>query len=270
MSSTPSPLATPAPWEAVAGGYAVDIVPQFEKYARDALRVLDPPPRARLLDVACGPGTVALLAAREAEHVDALDFAPAMIEGLRGRAASQGVSNVEAHVGDAQELPFGDDRYDGALSMFGFIFFPDRPRAFRELLRVLKPGARAVVSSWAPPDQVPAFAAMFGAMAEELPMLKGGPKLALTDPADLRAEMEAAGFRDVAVHEVAHRAEAESVEAFWESNLRSSAPIAIVRKLMDAPAFGALSEKVTARMRASLGTGRVEWDWVAYLGVGRK
>jgi SAM-dependent methyltransferase len=270
MSGPPSPLAAPDPWETIADGYVTDLVPMFEQYSRDALRLAELPPRAHVADIACGPGTASLLAARQAERVDALDFAPAMLEHLRRRAAAEGVSNVHAQAGDGQALPFDDDRFDAALSMFGLIFYPDRGLGMREMRRVLKPNGRAVISSWAPLDRVPVLAAVFTAMGKELPaLMSGGVKLALADPAEFKAEMEAAGFREVIVHEITHKGRSESIEAYWQSNLRSSAPIALIRKRLG-PAFETFYENVRARLAAEMGTGPIEWDWVAYLGVGQK
>jgi len=271
MSAPPSPLATPTPWANVADGYVTDLVPLFERYARDALRLAELPLNARVVDVAAGPGTLSLLAARAAEHVDALDFSPAMLEHLERRAAAEGITNVTAHAGDGQALPFEDGAFDAAFSMFGLIFFPDRARGFRELHRVLATGGRAVVSSWAPMDRVPLMVAMFTAMNEELPgMLNGTPKLPLSDPDEFRAEMEAAGFQDVVVHDVAHQGSAESIDSYWRSNVRSSAPIALIRSHMEPSAFAAFSQGVSSRLTAQFGEGPVAWEFVAHLGVGRK
>ena len=52
----------------------------FEHYATEALRLANAVTGARIVDVACGPGTLALLAAQRGHLVDALDFSPAMIE----------------------------------------------------------------------------------------------------------------------------------------------------------------------------------------------
>src|SRR5687768_8703234 len=113
--STPSgssPLATPMPWDMVADAYTAEIVPLFERYAEDALAMAGVPDGGRVLDVACGPGTLALLAAPRAGHVDAIDFSPAMVDRLRARIAATGVTNVTAQVGDGQALPFADASYD--------------------------------------------------------------------------------------------------------------------------------------------------------------
>src|SRR4051812_2249152 len=73
----PSPMGTPLPWNLVASAYANEIVPIFEQYASDALRLAAPSPGSRILDVACGPGTLSAVAAARGHQVDALDFSPA-------------------------------------------------------------------------------------------------------------------------------------------------------------------------------------------------
>ena len=93
----PSPLAISATWDAVAPDYTADLVPLFELYARDALALADLPDRARVLDVAAGPGTLALLAAPDADHVDAVDFSPAMVETLRQRAPAAGAAGTRSN-----------------------------------------------------------------------------------------------------------------------------------------------------------------------------
>ena len=87
MKDTP-PLALPATWDAVAEGYADELMPLFERYAQDALALAVLPARAHVLDVATGPGTLALLAAPVAERVVALDFSEAMIVQLDRRVAA--------------------------------------------------------------------------------------------------------------------------------------------------------------------------------------
>ena len=83
-----APLATPLPWDLVSGGYESDIVPMFESYARDALRLSSVTASHAVLDVAAGPGTLALLAAPDVARVEAIDFSPRMVERLERRVPS--------------------------------------------------------------------------------------------------------------------------------------------------------------------------------------
>jgi len=116
----------------------------------DALvAAVDPRPGQRVLDVACGSGNAALIAARRFCRVTGVDYVPALIERARQRAAADGVT-VDFQVGDAQALPFPDASIDVVLSTFGVMFAPDQERAASELLRVCKPGGRIGLANWMP------------------------------------------------------------------------------------------------------------------------
>lgn len=100
----------------------------------------------RVLDVACGTGTAALVAARHYCEVAGIDFVPELIERARLRADAEGYG-IDWRVGDAQDLPFEDDAFDVVLSVYGVQFAPDQHRAASELLRVCRPGGRIGLAS---------------------------------------------------------------------------------------------------------------------------
>ena len=100
----------------------------------------------RVLDVACGSGTAALVAARRYGEVTGVDYVPALLERARLRARVEGVG-AEFLDADAQQLPFVDDCFDSVLSVYGVQFAPDQHRAANELLRVTRPGGRIVLAS---------------------------------------------------------------------------------------------------------------------------
>ena len=106
----------------------------------------DPHPGERVLDVACGSGTAALVAARRYCEVTGIDYVPALIERARMRAAADAL-DVEFRVGDAQALPFADAAFDVVLSVYGVQFAPDQQRAASELLRVCRPGGRIALAA---------------------------------------------------------------------------------------------------------------------------
>ena len=106
-------------------------------------------PGQRLLDVACGSGNAALIAARRYANVSGIDYVPALIESARARAAAEG-SDVEFRVGDAQALAFPDQTFDTVLSVFGAMFAPDQEKTAAELLRVCKPGGTIGMANWMP------------------------------------------------------------------------------------------------------------------------
>lgn len=100
----------------------------------------------RVLDVACGTGTAALVAARHYAEVTGIDYVPMLIERARVRAGAEGY-NMDLRVADAQNLPFDDDTFDVVLSVYGVQFAPDQERAASELLRVCRPGGRIGLAS---------------------------------------------------------------------------------------------------------------------------
>ncbi|MET0411582.1 MAG: class I SAM-dependent methyltransferase [Polyangiaceae bacterium] len=108
---------------------------------------VDPHAGQRVLDVACGSGNTALIAARRYCDVVGVDYVPALIERGRQRAAAEGCS-IELQVGDAQALPCKDDQFDVVLSTFGVMFAPEQQRAAAELARVCRPGGVIGLCNW--------------------------------------------------------------------------------------------------------------------------
>lgn len=267
-----NPLAGPHVWNLISENYTNGLLPFFEHFSREALRLAELPPSPLLADVACGPGTLSLMAALEGARVKALDVAPDMLEQFRRRVAENPMipaGRIEILEGDGQNLPWEDETFDGAFSMFGLIFFPDRAAGFRELKRVLKPGRRAVVSSWAP--RTGPFALVLESIAALLPGYPFGKgKAPLGDPDEMAGEMGAAGFRDVVVHRVEHSERFDSLDAFWKRTQSTAAPLALLREKLDEKEWTRVSEGILARLRDALGDGPVESPGLANIGVGVK
>ena len=132
----------------------------------DLVQRLAPRPGERWLDVGCGPGAVAMRAARAGADVTGLDLAPGLIETARRRAEEEGLS-IAYDVGDAEALPYPDGSFDVVSSSVGVIFAPDHRAAASELARVVtRPAGRLGVSAWRP-DQ--GICAMFKVMGEFQP-----------------------------------------------------------------------------------------------------
>jgi SAM-dependent methyltransferase len=102
-----------------------------------------------VLDVAAGNGNLTVVAGEEGASVVASDFAPAQVELGRARTEAEGL-DVEWVVADAEDLPFEDDRFDCAASVFGAMFAPRPDRVARELFRVVKPGGTVGMANWGP------------------------------------------------------------------------------------------------------------------------
>jgi SAM-dependent methyltransferase len=110
----------------------------------DRLRV---PPRAALLDVACGSGQLALIAARRGVNVTGVDIATNAILAARARAAEAKL-DARFDEGDAEALPYPDASFDVVTSLYGAMFAPRPERVASELLRVTKPGGRIAMGNW--------------------------------------------------------------------------------------------------------------------------
>jgi SAM-dependent methyltransferase len=102
-----------------------------------------------VLDVGAGNGNLTVLAAEEGARVVASDFAPGQVELGRARTAAEGL-DVEWVIADAEELPFEDDRFDCAASVFGAMFAPRPERVAQELFRVVKAGGTVGMANWGP------------------------------------------------------------------------------------------------------------------------
>jgi SAM-dependent methyltransferase len=262
------PLATAAPWNLVASAYVDEALGHFLVYAVEALRLADLQPSARVLDVAAGPGTISVMAAQAGARVTAIDISAEMLACLYARAEAAGVASViDVHHGDAQTLPFAAGAFDAAFSMFGLMFFPDRHLGLTEMKRVLTPGGRAIISSWVP------FAGPFGelmkAVSEVIPEIPLGGKPPLGSPEAVRAELEAAGFRDVTVETVPYELTTPSFDTLWASLERTNVPLLLLKQRLGddwATAAPKLRQRVRATMPA--GDGPLIIGRGAYLGVG--
>ncbi len=104
-------------------------------------------PGELVLDIACGTGNAALKAAALGAQIVGVDLAPRLVQVATDRAAAAGLTGTFV-LGDAQALPVEDASVDVALSVFGLIFAPDQQAVAAEVVRVLRPGGRAVITGW--------------------------------------------------------------------------------------------------------------------------
>jgi SAM-dependent methyltransferase len=129
--------------------YESHLVPLiFEPYAEDIARRLSGMRAGRLLEIAAGTGVVTrrLAASLPKEcAIVATDLNAPMLEQAKTRGTAR---PVEWRQADAMKLPFGDAEFDAVVCQFGVMFFPDRPAAFAEARRVLKPGGTFLFNVW--------------------------------------------------------------------------------------------------------------------------
>lgn len=154
----------PSPSE-VAGAEVYErlLVPGlFLPSTRRAVALAAPQLGERLLDVACGTGIGARMAASalsEEGTAVGVDLDAAMLH--VARQAAPDISFLQA---SALRLPLQDASFDVVLCLQGLQFMADRALALREANRVLRPGGRLVVTAWGPIDTMPGHAAVYAAL----------------------------------------------------------------------------------------------------------
>lgn len=236
----------PETWSAIAQGYA-GAGKLFDVFHEQALSAVGELRGKRLLEVACGPGALARCAAGRGAQVVATDFSPGMVEELRRLATIDGVDGaIDAQVMNAERLELDDGGFDAGFCLFGFMFFPDRARAFGELKRVLKPGGHAVVLTWGRIERRPLMQIGFQSMAEALPNMPRPQKGDLQEPAECVAEMSAAGFIDVHSEPVVGEIRFENATHYAQVIEDTSGPLKLLRARMGEAAWAGVRETFVA------------------------
>jgi demethylmenaquinone methyltransferase/2-methoxy-6-polyprenyl-1,4-benzoquinol methylase len=181
------------------------------RWRRAVIAKAGPLKGARVVDLCCGTGDLSLLFAQQGAQVIGADFthemvrlAPAKGAKLAGKAPALFVQ------GDAQTLPLADASMDVASVAFGIRNVQSPERCLQEMLRVLRPGGRALVLEFPPPSRGPAgqaFRLYFNQILPRIGGLVSGDKeayrylprsvLAWPKPDVFAEKMKAAGFLDV-------------------------------------------------------------------------
>lgn len=117
--------------------------------AEDFVGSLNIPIGAKVLDVACGSGNLALVAAGKGADAKGLDIVEDLIRQSKERAELANL-NIEFTVGDAEALPYADNEFDYVITMFGAMFCPRPDVTTKELFRVCKPGGIVAMANWIP------------------------------------------------------------------------------------------------------------------------
>jgi ubiquinone/menaquinone biosynthesis C-methylase UbiE len=187
--------------------YEAVMVPRmFTPWAELLLGELELAAGEAVLDVACGPGSVARMAAARVGargRVVGCDLSAAMLAIAEQKGAVVAGAAIEYHEAPAERLPVDDDEFDVATCQQGLQFMPDRPAALAEMRRALRPGGRLGIAVWTEIESSPPMRALAAALeavigADIAQRFSGGP-WGFPDGRQLGDLIEQAGFDDVRV-----------------------------------------------------------------------
>jgi len=193
--------------------YLVPLI--FEPYAVDLARRLTAMPLSSVLEIAAGTGVVTRALASslpESTRIVATDLNQAMLD----QASAVGTKRaVEWRQADAMQLPFQNATFDAVVCQFGAMFFPDKPKAFSEALRVLKPGSVFIFSVW---DRIEenefantASAALAAFFPNDPPSFMARTPHGYYDPDEIARDLTAGGFtKSPRIETVSARSRAKS------------------------------------------------------------
>lgn len=211
-------------------------------------------PGQRVLDVACGTGVVARLAAPQVGptgQVVGVDLNRGMLEVARSLPPPMGAP-VDWREGDAGALPFANAFFDIVFCQLGLQYFPDRRQAVREMHRVLKSSGHLVALVWRALVHSPGFVALVAALERHVSPAAGAvmqtPFVFGDETEELRTLLIGAGFVTVRIRSDVRMVRFASTEALVHHQVEGSPLADHVAQVNDA-AREALVREVSAAMQ---------------------
>jgi ubiquinone/menaquinone biosynthesis C-methylase UbiE len=230
--------------------------------ARELAEAVELRPGARVLDVACGTGHVALEAARLLCDVTGIDYVPELVDVARRRAEAEGLE-ADFEVADAEALPFDDDSFDFVVSAIGVMFSADHDRAAAELVRTCRPGGRIGLASWTPSGFV---GQLLKAVGKHVPPPPAAQPPTRWGTEEVVAELLGDRVHDVASYTASVTERFASAEAFADFFLTHYGPTYAAASRLDGTGRAALRADMVRLAheanRAVDGTFVSDWDYL--------
>lgn len=216
-----------------------------EPLARDFVRVVDPRPGQRLLDVGCGPGAVSALLVEQvgAEAVCAIDPSAPFVAAARER-----LPGVDVRQGAAESLPWPDATFDAAVAQLVVHFMTDPVAALREMARVTRPGGLVAASVWDYAGARSPLSVFWDAVAEFDAGHPGEASLAGARPGHLAELFTSAGLGRFESGELTVRVTLSGFDEWWDPFTLGVGPAGVYLAAQDEQRQTELRERCARRL----------------------
>lgn len=226
---------------------------KFLPWAKDLVELGNPQLDDKVLDVACGTGTVTRLIppyVGPSGMVTGLDFDVGRLD-VAAALPNMSGGAIEWKNGDAGDLPFADAMFDLVFCQQGFQFFPDKPKAIGEMLRVLVPGGKLVLGIWRSIEHQPGGRAMAEALDRHVSPQAGAIRrepFSFGNENLIEGLVSDAGFHDVLVSSRTKTVRFPSAEAFTKRYISARSPLNTMTAAVDEEARQAVISDVNAAL----------------------
>ena len=227
-------------------------------------------PGATLLDVATGPGSLALEATKLGMICTGVDLSPGMIQ-----LAEKSNPGIDFRVADVEHLPFADASFDAVVCNFGLGHFPYPEASIAECVRVLKRGGRIALSWWDDPSKQRIQGLFREAIAEigasppaDVP--QGHAIYRFADTHEFRNLLEGADLIDVGIEDHQTTYLIPDIDTLWRGGLGSFALTAAAIAQQDAARQAAIRAALERRAATYRTTAGLKVPVAFKIGAGRK
>jgi len=234
-------------------------------YARDLAARLASLRTGTLLETATGTGVVteALAQTLPGVTIVATDLNQPMLDHAATKPA---LSRVQFRQADASQLPFDNESFDAVVCQFGAMFFPNRPAAFGEVYRVLKPGGRFLFNVWERVAANPIVVAALEGLSHRYPdhgawFLERIPH-GYRDPDVIRSDLAAGRFANCRIETVALKGWAASPSAL-ATGFCQGTPMRAEIEALDPTGLEAATAASAAAIAKQFGPGAFQTDLCA-------
>jgi ubiquinone/menaquinone biosynthesis C-methylase UbiE len=243
----------------------------FEPYAIDLVKNINAPGVNSILEIACGTGRVTKHLRNifpSPVKLIASDLNGDMLAVARSFVNDDSVEFVEA---DAQSLPFAENSFDVVVCQFGFMFMPDKSKAFGEAFRVLKKNGQFVFNTWDALEKNPASDLADKAIMEffEKDSSFFSVPFSMHNDRELKKLLQDAGFNNIDIHHTTILAETDSALTIAKALITGTPAFNEIKKL-NAASPEKIVELTAKKIENMYGSGNIKTETSALICIAKK